>query len=199
MLYVVTAPGRAETLAALAGVPPWNIEEAAVGRDVMLGEIAFDHPLFAPLAGAQFNDFTKIHFWKYRRIDPRSLGDARVLARFENRRRRRRREIHRQGQAGRAGERLAARRQPARAVVEVRALDDGPAGGARPAAVRRGRTTSSATACRCRSRTTLAKGLVVHKPDGAIVTTAPGEPFFAETDQPGSTRSTRRRALGRSP
>ena len=31
VLYVVTAPGRAETLAALAGVPPWNIEEAAVG------------------------------------------------------------------------------------------------------------------------------------------------------------------------
>ena len=35
----------------------------------MLGEIAFDHPLFASLAGAQFNDFTKIRFWKYRRID----------------------------------------------------------------------------------------------------------------------------------
>ena len=32
VLYVVTAPGRAETLAGLAGVTPWNIEEAAVGR-----------------------------------------------------------------------------------------------------------------------------------------------------------------------
>ena len=49
----------------------------------MLGEIAFDHPLFAPLAGAQFNDFTKIRFWKHRKLDPASLGDARVLARFE--------------------------------------------------------------------------------------------------------------------
>ncbi len=49
----------------------------------MLGEIAFDHPLFAPLAGPQFNDFTKIRFWKHRRIDPKALGESRVLARFE--------------------------------------------------------------------------------------------------------------------
>ena len=67
VLYVLTAPGRHETLAGLAGVEPWTIEEAAVARgDVMLGEIAFDHPLFASLAAAQFNDFTKIRFWKYR-------------------------------------------------------------------------------------------------------------------------------------
>ncbi len=84
VLYVVTAPGPAATLASLAGVPPWTIEEAVVGRDVMLGEIAFDHRLFASLAGAQFNDFTKIRFWKYRRIDADRLGEARVLARFEN-------------------------------------------------------------------------------------------------------------------
>ena len=31
VLYVVTAPGRTETLAGLAGVSPWNIEEASVG------------------------------------------------------------------------------------------------------------------------------------------------------------------------
>jgi hypothetical protein len=83
LLYVATTPGRAATLAMLAGVSPWTIEEAVVGRDVMLGEIAFDHPLFASLAGAQFNDFTKIRFWKYRRIDGEKLGGARVLARFE--------------------------------------------------------------------------------------------------------------------
>jgi hypothetical protein len=84
VLAVVAAPGRAETLAALAGTPAREIEEAAVAGDVMLGEIAFDHPLFAPLAAAQFNDFTKIHFWKYRRINPEALGATRVLARFEN-------------------------------------------------------------------------------------------------------------------
>ena len=77
MLYVVTAPGRAETLAALAGVAPSDRRGSDGRRDVMLGEIAFDHPLFAPLAGAQFNDFTKIHFWKYRR---HRAGSARRLA-----------------------------------------------------------------------------------------------------------------------
>src|SRR5205085_4018031 len=62
----------------------WEVAEATLDRDVMLGAIAFDHPLFAPLAGAQFNDFTKIHFWKYRKIGSEALGAARVLARFEN-------------------------------------------------------------------------------------------------------------------
>jgi hypothetical protein len=86
LLIVVAVPGPAETLAAVAGTPAWDIEEAAVAGDVMLGQIAFDHPLFAPLASAQFNDFTKIHFWKYRRINPEAIGvgDTRVLARFEN-------------------------------------------------------------------------------------------------------------------
>src|SRR5262249_22491372 len=82
VLFVVTASGRAETLGALAQVPPWTIEEAQLARDVMLGEIAFEHPLFSPLAGAQFNDFTKIHFWKYRRLGAGALGGAHVLARF---------------------------------------------------------------------------------------------------------------------
>jgi hypothetical protein len=84
ILCVATAPGRAETLAGLAGVSPWEIAESATGGDVMLGEIAFDHPLFAPLAGAQFNDFTKIRFKKHRRIDPDRLAGSRVIARFEN-------------------------------------------------------------------------------------------------------------------
>lgn len=84
VLDVVTSPGKAETLARLAGVPAWEVEAGSVPRDVMLGEIAFEHPIFAPLAGPQFNDFTKIHFWKYRRLKSGALGDARVVARFEN-------------------------------------------------------------------------------------------------------------------
>lgn len=84
VLLVATAPGRADALSFLAGVPPLELAEADVAGDVMLGEIAFDHPLFAPLAAAQFNDFTKIHFWKYRKIALEAIPDARVLARFEN-------------------------------------------------------------------------------------------------------------------
>jgi hypothetical protein len=50
----------------------------------MLRDIAFDHPIFAPLAAPQFNDFTKILFWKHRRLDEGRLGGARVVARFDD-------------------------------------------------------------------------------------------------------------------
>jgi hypothetical protein len=84
ILCVATAPGRAVTLAGLAEVSPWEIDESASGAELMLGEIAFHHPLFAPFAGAQFNDFTKIRFKKHRLIDPDRLTGSQVLARFEN-------------------------------------------------------------------------------------------------------------------
>jgi len=84
VLWVPTAPGRAETLATVAGVSTFDVNEAAGRTDVMLREIAFDHPLFTPFAAAQFNDFTKIHFWRHRRLSEPALGESRVLARFED-------------------------------------------------------------------------------------------------------------------
>lgn len=84
VLVVLRAPEQAPMLAALAGAAETPITEAKPGGDVMLGEIAFDHPLFAPFAGPQFNDFTKIRFWKYRKFEAESLGEARVIAAFEN-------------------------------------------------------------------------------------------------------------------
>jgi hypothetical protein len=50
----------------------------------MLAEIDFRHPVFAPFVDPRFSDFTKIHFWKHRRLDPAGLPDARVLAKFES-------------------------------------------------------------------------------------------------------------------
>ena len=82
LLYVVTAPGRARDTCHDCGRRSLGHCGIELSR-VMLGEIKFDHPLFAPFAGAQFNDFTKIHFWKHRLFTPESLGDAKVLARFE--------------------------------------------------------------------------------------------------------------------
>jgi hypothetical protein len=49
----------------------------------MLADINFQHPLFAPFADPRFSDFTKIHFWKYRKLDPGAIPAARVLAKFE--------------------------------------------------------------------------------------------------------------------
>jgi hypothetical protein len=84
VLAVVTAAGKAPTLSALAEAPALVVENSAVRGDAMLSEIAFDHPLFAPFAAPQFNDFTKIKFWKYRCVPAAPMGDARVLARFDS-------------------------------------------------------------------------------------------------------------------
>lgn len=57
------------------------------GKDdyAMLGEIDFRHPLFVPFASAQYNDFTKIQFWRHRRVNLDNVQDATVVARFEDR------------------------------------------------------------------------------------------------------------------
>lgn len=49
----------------------------------MLAEIEFRHPLFAPFADPRFNDFTRLHFWKHRRLDVAGIPGARVVARFD--------------------------------------------------------------------------------------------------------------------
>ena len=85
-LVVATRAGASPTLGTLLGVPAVDWAEAPGGRDAMLGEIAFDHPTFAPLAGPQFNDFTKIRFWKHRvTSDPgKTFADAQILAKFDD-------------------------------------------------------------------------------------------------------------------
>ncbi len=50
----------------------------------MLTEIDFRHPLFAPFADVRFSDFTKIHFWKHRRVEVADIPKARVLAQFDD-------------------------------------------------------------------------------------------------------------------
>ncbi len=85
VLFVLTEDSKqGETLAKWLSVPALDIAEADVGKYTMLGQIAFDHPLFAPMSGPHFNDFTQIHFWKYRQLKQDQLGKATVVTRFEN-------------------------------------------------------------------------------------------------------------------
>lgn len=79
----LTSKDSALTLASLLERPPITITEATVKDYALLGEIDFQHPIFAPFADPRFSDFTKIHFWKHRRIDPSTLNDARVVAKFD--------------------------------------------------------------------------------------------------------------------
>jgi hypothetical protein len=184
LLFVLTASGRSETLAALTDAEAWEIAEAAVNRDVLWSEIAFDHPLFAPLAVAPFNDFTKIHFWKYRRLGDFPMKDARVLVRFENG------DPAIVEKAVGKGKLVVfasgwhpADSQLARSskfVPLMSALVEGPA--ARP---------FEGSNYRVGDRVSLpvwnieSQGLTVHKPGGEVVTISPRAGVFAETDQPG--------------
>jgi hypothetical protein len=71
------------TLARILGVTGQPLTEARPENYAMLADIDFRNPLFAHFADPRFSDFTKIHFWKYRRLDASSLPQARIVARFD--------------------------------------------------------------------------------------------------------------------
>ncbi len=76
----------APTLTILAGTPdkPVAMSETRPRNYAMLSEIDFQHPLFAPFADPRFSDFTKIHVWKYRRLEAAGLPGARVVTKFDS-------------------------------------------------------------------------------------------------------------------
>ncbi|HEY0455937.1 MAG TPA: BatA and WFA domain-containing protein, partial [Verrucomicrobiae bacterium] len=83
-LLVLRSKAAGPVLAELLGRATVDVAEAPTSGYAMLSEIDFEHPLFAPFADPRFNDFTKIHFWKHRRVDLTGMQNPRVLARFEN-------------------------------------------------------------------------------------------------------------------
>ena len=84
VLFSMKESSAAQTIARLTGSQNFTAEEAPAARYAMLGEISFEHPLFMPFADPRFSDFTKIHFWKHRRINTDKIAGARILARFDS-------------------------------------------------------------------------------------------------------------------
>jgi hypothetical protein len=82
LLSALRTPAEADTIAQLTGYGV-TAEEATGGGYQMLSEIEFSHPLFASFADARFSDFTKIHFWKHRKVNF-GTTNAHLLARFDN-------------------------------------------------------------------------------------------------------------------
>ena len=170
-------------------VAAWPIEESPAGtrRDARARSPSTIRS--SPRSPApQFNDFTKIRFWKYRRIADRGdLGEARVLARFE---RGDPAVIEKPMGKGRlvvltSG--WAPGRQPARPVVEVRAADGGACSTAR--ADRRPTSSSytvSATACRVARR---GEPPSTSRTDAAVEVAAGAATFDDDGRSPASTRS----------
>jgi hypothetical protein len=84
LLFVITSEAASQSLAQLLGLPEIGLKEAQPPNYALLGHIDFRNPLFGPFADARFSDFTKIHFWKYRRLDTSHIPEANVLAKFDN-------------------------------------------------------------------------------------------------------------------
>ncbi len=84
ILSLVPESAAASGLSKLLGGERVNVDDGQPGDYAMLADIDFRHPLFAPFADPRFSDFTRIHFWKYRRLDFAAVPNARVLARFDS-------------------------------------------------------------------------------------------------------------------
>ena len=84
VLLAMTSSDAAAMVAGLAGIDKLESEEVDTDTYAMLSQIDFEHPLLAPFSEPQFGDFTRIHFWKHRRINITDLPGAKVLARFDN-------------------------------------------------------------------------------------------------------------------
>lgn len=82
LLCALRSTAEADTVGKLIGQSV-TAEEAPSSGYAMFAEIDFTHPLFMPFADARFSDFTKIRFWKSRKL---SFGttNAQVLAKFDN-------------------------------------------------------------------------------------------------------------------
>lgn len=84
IVFAPKNPAAGATLRTLVGREDVAVTEARVANYAMFAEIDFQHPLFAPFADPRFSDFTKIHIWRYRKIDPATIPEARVMAKFDS-------------------------------------------------------------------------------------------------------------------
>jgi len=80
----LTAASSAQAVAHLLEIPALPASEAPARDYALLAQIDFQHSLFAAFADPRFSDFTKIHWWKHRRLDVAPLAGARMVARFDD-------------------------------------------------------------------------------------------------------------------
>jgi hypothetical protein len=84
LLFVVTSEAAGRSLAPLLGLSGIAIREAAGTDFAILAGIEFQHPLFTPFADSRYSDFSRIHFWRHRVLDPAGIPQSRILARFDD-------------------------------------------------------------------------------------------------------------------
>jgi hypothetical protein len=85
---IVLVPAESERtgriLAGLFGVQRVGVQEAKGEEYALLAGIDYRHPLFLPFADPRFSDFSKMHFWRHRRLDFAGVENVQVVARFDD-------------------------------------------------------------------------------------------------------------------
>ncbi len=85
ILYLLDRPEAAHALTRLAGAADPLVAEEVVPADyAVIGTVNRTHPLLEPFTDARFGDFSRIHFWRYRRVDPAAFPSADVIASFDS-------------------------------------------------------------------------------------------------------------------
>jgi hypothetical protein len=88
VLWVMRDAAAGSSVAKLLAADKIEADEAPPRDYALVNRVETRHPLFAPFADARFADFTKVRFWKHRRLKlPEKTDaktDARVLAWFDN-------------------------------------------------------------------------------------------------------------------
>ena len=84
ILLVMPSAQAATMLSALTGSGRIELQEADTDRYAMLGRMEFAHPVLSAFSDPRFGDFTKVHFWRHRRVDLAGLANARVLAWYDS-------------------------------------------------------------------------------------------------------------------
>ena len=85
------APASSRALAGVTGINGLDVTEAAAPDFSLISRVDLEHPLFAPFADPRLGDFSRIHFWKHRRLNlpETAAGDdssrgPRVIAWFDD-------------------------------------------------------------------------------------------------------------------
>lgn len=83
-ILLITSTAMDETLAGLAGLESTPVLRDHTRRYALLEEIDFEHPALREFRDPRWRDFTDVHFWKFRKMDPSVLPEnARIVARFD--------------------------------------------------------------------------------------------------------------------
>lgn len=84
VLLVLKDVETGEAVSTLTGNERVEIVDGDVDDYVLIGGVDFQHPLFSPFADPRYSDFTRFHFWHYRKLNNIDESEMRILARFDD-------------------------------------------------------------------------------------------------------------------